>query len=90
MTTTGNCAIYLLGVPEFEPLVRGLKTLAGVTIERRGDYFVAEATGELVLHRSDTGVGEAVWFGALTGGVSGTIVEFTEKTLRIAPLTANA
>jgi RNase P/RNase MRP subunit p29 len=26
----------------------------------------------------------------LTGGVSGTIVEFTEQTLRIAPLTSNA
>ena len=85
--TTDTCAIFLLSVPEFDPLVRGLSSTDGVTIEQRGDYFVAQAAGEIVLHRS---VGEAVWFGALTGGVSGTIVEFTEKTLRIAPLTGNA
>jgi hypothetical protein len=90
MATTGFCSIYLLSVAEFEPLVRGLSTLDGVSIEQRGDYHVARASGEIVLHRAGTGVGEAVWFGALTGGVSGTIVEFTEQTLRVAPLTSNA
>jgi hypothetical protein len=89
MATTGNCAIYLLSVPEFEPLVRGLTTTAGVSVAQRGDYHVAEATGEIVLHRKDVGVGQAVWFGALTGGIDGTIVEFSEATLRIAPLTSN-
>ena len=90
MTTTEQCSIFLLDVPEFAPLVRGLANVAGVSIETRGDYHVAHAAGEIVLQRSDTGVGEAVWFGALTGGVSGTIVEFTEHTLRIAALTSNA
>jgi hypothetical protein len=90
MATTDQCSIFLLDVPEFAPLVRGLANVAGVSIEARGDYQVAQATGEIVLQRSDTGVGEAVWFGALSGGVSGTIVEFTEQTLRIAPLTSNA
>ena len=90
MTMTGNCAIYLLRVPEFEPLVRKLAETAGVSMFRRGDYDIAEATGEIVLERRATGVGEAVWFGALTGGINGTIVEFSEKTLRIAPATSNA
>ena len=65
-----------------------LRTSPAWTIEARGDYQVAQAAGEIVLLRSDTGVGEAVWFGALTGGVRGTIVEFTEQTLRVAPLTS--
>ncbi len=90
MTATGTSAIYLLRVPEFAPLVRGLAATAGITISQHGDYDVAEATGEIVLERRATGVGEAVWFGALTGGVNGTIVEFSEHTLRIAPATSNA
>jgi hypothetical protein len=89
MTTTRHCAIFLLSVPEFEPLVRSLSATDGVAIAQRGDYHVASADGDIVLHRRDAGVGQAVWFGALTGGVTGTIVEFTEETLRIAPLTTN-
>ena len=87
MTKTEQCAMYLLSVPEFEPLVRALAATPGMSISQRGDYTVAEATGEIVMHRADAGVGQAVWFGALTGGVVGTIVEFSEQTLRIAPVT---
>jgi len=89
MTTAETCSIYLLNVPEFDPLMRGLAT-AGVSIAQRGDYHVAEAVGEIVLHRKDVGVGQAVWFGALTGGITGKIVEFSEDTLRVAPVTSNA
>jgi hypothetical protein len=53
MTTTEQCSIFLLDVPEFAPLVRGLANVAGVTIEARGDYQVAQAAGEIVLLRSD-------------------------------------
>ena len=85
-TVTANCAIYLLKVPEFEPLMRGLEATPGITLAHRGDYCVAEAADEIVLLRDAVGVGQAVWFGALTGGVTGRIVEFTEQVLRIAPL----
>ena len=70
--------------------MRGLRALDGVTLSARGDYHVAEAAGEIVLHRASVGVGQAVWFGALTGGVNGAIVEFSEQTLRVAPLTSHA
>lgn len=85
MSATPTCAIYLLDVPEFAPLRRALES-AGVSVAQHGDYQVAQASGEIVLHRKDAGVGQAVWFGALTGGVTGTIVEFSEDTLRVAPL----
>jgi hypothetical protein len=85
MTATLTCAIFLLNVPEFEPLRRTLQS-AGVAVTLHGDYHVARASGEIVLHRKDAGVGQAVWFGALTGGVIGTIVEFSEDTLRVSPL----
>jgi hypothetical protein len=88
-TANDGCAIYLLDVPEFAALVAELRATSGVSMAKRGDYFVAQAPGEIVLHRAPTGVGQAVWFGALTGGVRGRIVEFSENELRIAPPTSH-
>jgi hypothetical protein len=79
-------AMYVLDVPEFSALVRQLESAADVAITKRGDYYVAETPGEIVLHRQAAGVGQAVWFGALTGGISGRIVEFSDDVLRVAPL----
>jgi hypothetical protein len=86
-TANDDCAIYLLDVPEFAALVAELRATPGVSLAKRGDYYVAQAPGEIVLRRAATGVGQAVWFGALTGGVRGRIVEFSENELRVAPLT---
>ena len=86
-TTTSRCALCVLDVPEFDPIVRALRS-GGIAVKQHGDYHIAEATNEITLRRSDTGVGPAVWFGALTGGITGEIVEFSEDTLRLAPLTA--
>jgi hypothetical protein len=88
-TTTDDCAIYVLDVPEFSALVAALRDVPGITIEKHADYFVARAPGEIVVHRRATGVGQAVWFGALTGGIRGRIVTFSDDELRVAPLTAD-
>ena len=34
----------------------------------------------------ETGLGEAVWFGCLTGGLDGTIVSFDAEVIRLAPI----
>ena len=81
-----TCAIYLLRVPEFEAVARALAALDGVSLAPCGDYHVARAAGEIVLRRESCGVGHAVWFGALTGGIAGRIVEFSDDTLRLAPI----
>ena len=80
-----TCSICVLRVPEFDAVVRELSALDGVSVVEHGDYVVAEANGEIALSRAATGVGQAVWFGALTGGMSGTLLEFSEDTLRLAP-----
>jgi hypothetical protein len=87
--TTDDCAIYVLDVPEFSTLVAALRDVPGISIEKHADYFVARAPGEIVVQRRTTGVGQAVWFGALTGGIRGRIVTFSEDELRVAPLTAD-
>ncbi len=80
-----TCSICVLRVPEFDAIARELAKLGGVSLAERGDYLIAEAHGEIALERSATGVGQAVWFGALTGGMSGTVLEFSAELLRVAP-----
>ena len=87
--TTDDCAIYVLDVPEFSALVTTLRDTPGISIEKHGDYFVARSAGEIVVQRRATGVGHAVWFGALTGGIRGRIVTFSGDELRVAPLTSD-
>lgn len=88
-TATGDCAIYVLDVPEFSALVAALRATPGISIEKHADYFVARSAGEIVVERRATGVGQAVWFGALTGGIRGRIVTFSDDELRVAALTAD-
>jgi len=81
--------MYVLDVPEFSALVAVLRETPGISLEKHADYFVARSTGEIVVERRATGVGQAVWFGALTGGIRGRIVTFSADELRVAPLTAD-
>lgn len=80
-----RCAICVLRVPEFDAIVRALRAVDGIRISELADYIVAEADGDIVLARTATGVAQAVWFGALTGGVTGTIVQYTEDSLHLTP-----
>ena len=34
----------------------------------------------------ETGLGEAVWFGCLTGGLDGATVSFDAEVIRLAPI----
>jgi hypothetical protein len=76
-------AIYVLDVPEFEPLV-SIARNAGMQARRTGDYLeLSTADQELVLHRDGTGIRTALWHAALTGGLDGRIVSFTAETIHL-------
>jgi hypothetical protein len=76
-------AMYVLDVPEFEPLVRTAQQ-AGMRLRRTGDYLeLSSADRELVLHRDGTGIRAALWHAALTGGLDGRIVAFTGETIHL-------
>ena len=47
-------------------------------------YTRIQTSGELEFKRKELGLKPAVWYGALTGGVVGRVVEFSRDTLRIA------
>ena len=73
--------LFVLDVPEFAPLIAGAGT--DHRVERRAGYALIEAAEKVVVERAKSGLGDAVWFGALTGGFEGRIVEFSADRLVI-------
>ncbi|MCZ6605256.1 MAG: hypothetical protein O7A03_08945 [Alphaproteobacteria bacterium] len=78
-------ALFVLDVPEYAPLVAYAQSQAGLTISSLGGYRKIEANDEIAIPRAATGMGQAVWFGALVGGFEGAILEFSETRLAIGP-----
>lgn len=75
--------LYVLNVPEFSSLLHAV-TSTTVATRTVGDYLSVTSVGEpLVLERDRIGARDAVWFSALTGGYSGTMVTFDKSTLRL-------
>jgi hypothetical protein len=77
---------YVLDVPEFEPLVTAAREIERCRVypSKRGYIFV-QYDGEVEIRRAATGLGEAVWFGCLTGGLDGKIVTFDADRIKLAP-----
>lgn len=75
--------LYFPDVPEYAPFVTVLGTRPGLTLHRAGGYVAAESVGEIVISRAETGLGEAVWFGALVAGFAGHIAHFDDQALRV-------
>jgi hypothetical protein len=73
--------LFVLDVPEFAPLIAG--AAAGHSVRRRAGYAMIEAPDRIIVERAKSGLGDAVWFGALTGGYEGRIVEFSAERLVI-------
>ena len=77
-------AVYVLDVPEFRSLV-------AVSRERKdyvvacvpGGYFRIESSSEMVFSRKELKFKPAIWYGCLTGGFRGQIVQFDRDTLKI-------
>ena len=59
--------------------------IVGSAVTAIGDYRKIHSAAEIVIQRAATGLGQAVWFGALTGGFEGVILEFNENRLMIGP-----
>lgn len=74
-------SLFVLEVPEFAPLIAG--AASGHTVRRRGGYALIESAEKIVVERAKSGLGDAVWFGALTGGYEGRVVEFSAERLVI-------
>lgn len=80
---------YVLDVPEFAPVVVAAANLTQCRVHAaRAGYIFVEFDGLVEIMRSDTGLGEAVWFGCLNGGLEGRIVGFDAVSIKLAPANA--
>jgi len=77
--------LFVLNVEEFRPLVEDARRRSHVQIlDGPAGYTRIQTSGELEFKRKELGLKPAVWYGALTGGVVGRVVEYSRDTLRIA------
>ena len=75
---------YVLDVPEFRPVARAAEAIADCLVHPAvGGYRYVQFSGAIEIRRSDTGLGEAVWFGCLTGGLDGKIDRFDRDVIRL-------
>lgn len=77
-------AIYFPDVPEYQPFISLLSKRWGIRSQRGGGYVAFTSDLPIVLERSETGLEEAVWFGALVAGFQGQIATFNGRVLQIS------
>jgi hypothetical protein len=84
-------SLYVLDVPEFEPLITAAlkKSELEITGPKAG-YFRIETKGELRIRRAETGLAEALWFGAFTAGYDGEELVIDSEQFWIGPKSGDA
>ena len=81
-----SATVFVLDVEEFRPLVTSARAMSGVAVDGPVQgYMRITAPHALEFNRKSLGFKPAVWYGAMTGGMVGRIVEFGRDTLRIEP-----
>jgi catechol 2,3-dioxygenase-like lactoylglutathione lyase family enzyme len=82
----GDAALYVLDVPEFEPLVEaGRKDDRYELTGPKDGYFRISSPEALVFERKALGFVPALWNASLTGGFDGEITQFDRYRLEIQP-----
>jgi hypothetical protein len=77
---------YVLDVPEFAPMISAARKLDTCRVHKvRRGYIYVEFDGVMEIERAATNLSEAVWFGCLTGGLNGKIVQFDNSGIKLAP-----
>ncbi|RQZ21037.1 VOC family protein [Burkholderia sp. Bp9031] len=80
-------SVFVLDVPEFRALVDAAEERGGYEAVRVSDGYVRiDGAPGLTFERKELGFKPAVWYGALTGGLVGTIEQFDMEKLVIAPV----
>lgn len=82
----GLASIFVLDVPEFEPLVAACRQATGCRVDGPVDgYWHVSSPGPIVFERKPLGLVPALWNAALTGGFDGVVKVFDRHRLEVAP-----
>ncbi|MFD2473543.1 hypothetical protein [Amycolatopsis silviterrae] len=76
-------AVFLLDVPENQPIVAVAAEADTVTVDRVGSYFKVSAPGPIVIDRRATGCRHAVWYSSLAGLLDAKITQWDKDALRL-------
>ena len=78
--------LFVLDVAEFAPLVSAARKRADIAVaEARTGYIRLSSEGDLRIERAETGLTEALWFSAFTGGFKGGSLAIDSTRFVIAP-----
>jgi hypothetical protein len=78
--------LYVLDVPEFAPLIEAARHKAGFEVAGpKAGYFRIAAQDQLRIQRVETGLPEALWFGAFTAGYDGEELIIDSEQFWIGP-----
>jgi len=78
--------LFVLDVPEFRPLVDAAKKRPEIEVAGpAAGYFVLSTENHLRLERAETGLTEALWFGAFTAGFDGEELVIDQTQFWIGP-----
>lgn len=75
--------LYVLGVPENEPVVNVAAQDESVAIDKVGPYFRVSSEGDIVIDRRATGCRHAVWYSAVAGLEGSVIAQHDKDALRV-------
>jgi hypothetical protein len=79
-------ALYVLDVPENEPVAEVAGRDPAVTVGAVGPYFEIVSDGAIVVDRRATGCRHAVWYSSVAGVGGGRITQHDKDALRVEPL----
>lgn len=81
-----KASVYVLDVPEFAPLVDSARQRSEYVVHETGNgYLRIEGNPGLSFRRKELGFKPPLWYGALTGGLRGRIVQFDKDVLLVEP-----
>ena len=75
--------VFVLDVPENQPIVAVADKDAAVVVDRVGPYFRVSAPGPIVIDRRATGCRHAVWYSSVAGLVDSVITQWDKDAMRV-------
>lgn len=74
--------LFMLDVPENEPIAGVARDLPDVRVGKLGPYFVIESQAPISIDRRSTGARHAVWYSCVAGLQGWRIVQWDKDALR--------
>lgn len=76
-------AIYVVNLEEFLPVVEGCRKLGYRVNGPQQGYWKIDSEQDIKLIRKEMGLGPALWYTCLAGGIRGKIVDYGRESLTI-------